>query len=65
MINIMKNVIIKDYYGKDYQVTNLEKFKKHITGYHSINGKGDNSLHEENGRYFKITDEFIELILSL
>ena len=61
----MKNVIIKDYYGKDYQVKNIEKFKKHIIDYHSINWKGDNSLHEENGRYFKITDEFIELILSL
>ena len=61
----MNNATIKDYYGKDYQVTNLEKFKKHLTDYHSINGKGDNSLHEENGRYFKITDKFIELILSL
>ena len=61
----MNNATIKDYYGKDYQVTNLEKFKKHIIDYHSIDGKGDNSLHEENGRYFRITDEFIKKILSL
>ncbi len=61
----MNNATIKDYYGKDYQVTNLEKFKKHIIDYHSIDGKGDNSLHEENGRYFRITNEFIKKILSL
>ena len=60
----MKNDIIKDYYGKDYQVKNIEKFKKHIIDYHSINGKGDNSLHEENGRYFKITDEFYKEIIE-
>tara|TARA_B100000959_G_C14395881_1_gene384208 strand:+ start:190 stop:375 length:186 start_codon:yes stop_codon:yes gene_type:complete len=61
----MNNATIKDYYGKDYQVTNLEKFKKHIIDYHSIDGKGDNSLHEENGRYFRITDEFYSLIKNL
>ena len=61
----MKKIIIKDYYGENYQIDDLERFKNHIIDYHSINGKGDNSLHEENGRYFKITDEFIKIILGM
>ena len=61
----MKKIIIKDYYGKNYQIDDLERFKNHIIDYHSINGKGDNSLHEENGKYFKITDEFIKIILGM
>jgi len=61
----LKKIIIKDYYGENYQIDDLERFKNHIIDYHSINGKGDNSLHEENGRYFKITDEFIKIILSI
>ena len=59
----MKKIIIKDYYGENYQIDDLERFKNHIIDYHSINGKGDNSLHEENGRYFKITDEFYKEII--
>ena len=61
----MKKIIIKDYYGENYQIDDLERFKNHIIDYHSINGKGDNSLHEENGKYFKITDEFIKIILGM
>ncbi len=61
----MKRVIIKDYYGKDYEIHDLEKFKKHIIDYHSINGRGDNSLHEENGRYFTVTNKFYEKIINL
>ena len=26
--------------------------------FHSKNGKGDNSVHEENGYWFKVTDRF-------
>ena len=61
----MEKIIIKDYYGENYQIDDLERFKNHIIDYHSINGKGDNSLHEENGKYFKITDEFIKIILGM
>jgi len=61
----LKKIIIKDYYGENYQIDDLERFKNHIIDYHSINGKGDNSLHEENGKYFKITDEFIKIILGM
>ena len=35
-------VTIKDDYGKEYNVLDLKRFKKHLLDYHSKNGKGDN-----------------------
>tara|TARA_B100000575_G_C23046814_1_gene602548 strand:+ start:451 stop:630 length:180 start_codon:yes stop_codon:yes gene_type:complete len=56
---------IKDDYGKDYEILDVQAFKNHIEKYHSYNGKGDGSLHEENGYWFKISDEFYKKIMSL
>ena len=50
---------------KDYEVLDIEAFKNHIEKYHSCNGKGDGSLHEENGYWFKISEEFYKKIMSL
>ena len=58
-------ITIKDDYGKDYQILDVQAFKNHIEKYHSYNGKGDGSLHEENGYWFKISDEFYKKIMSL
>ncbi|MDC3132588.1 hypothetical protein OA501_00035 [Flavobacteriaceae bacterium] len=58
-------IIIKDDYGKDYKVPDLEAFKSHIEKYHTRNGKGDGSLHEENGYWFSVTDEFYRYVMSL
>ena len=57
--------VIKDDYGKDYEVKDLNAFKDHIQKYHSVNGRGDGSLHEENGYWFKVTDKFYEHVMSL
>ena len=57
--------IIKDDYGKDYKVLDIEAFKDHIEKYHSNNGKGDGSLHEENGYWFRVTDVFYSYVMSL
>ncbi len=57
--------IIKDDYGRDYKVLNIEAFKDHIEKYHSNNGKGDGSLHEENGYWFRVTEEFYSYVMSL
>jgi len=38
-------IVIKDDYGKDYEVSDLQGFKNHLEKYHSFNGKGDGSLH--------------------
>lgn len=57
--------VIKDDYGKDYEVKDLKAFKDHIQKYHSVNGRGDGSLHEENGYWFQVTEEFYSYIMSL
>ena len=58
-------VTIIDDYGKEYIVLDLKRFKKHLLDYHSKNGKGDNSLHEENGYWFRITETFYEYVMSI
>lgn len=49
-------VQIKDDYGKMYTIPDVQAFKNHIEKYHSYNGKGDGSLHEENGYWFRVTE---------
>ena len=44
---------VKDIYGKNYNIPDLELFKNHIKNFHTVNGYPDNSIHEENGYYFK------------
>ena len=61
----MKKIIIQDDYGKNYVIEDLIEFKNHIKNFFSINGEGDNSLHEENGRFFTITREFFRHIKHL
>ena len=56
---------IKDDYGKQYTIKDLKVFKDHIKNYHSHNGKGDGSLHEENGYWFRVTEDFYDFIMSL
>ncbi len=60
-----KMTVIKDDYGKDYKVSDLQTFKNHIEKYHSYNGKGDGSLHEENGYWFRVSEDFYNYIMSL
>ena len=61
----MKRIFIKDDNGDDFLVENIEKFKNHIIKYHSHNNQGDNSIHEENGKYFTITKKFFKHLKSL
>jgi len=56
---------IKEDYGKQYTIKDLKAFKDHIKNYHSHNGKGDGSLHEENGYWFRVTEDFYDFIMSL
>ena len=56
---------LKDDFGRAYKVSNLEAFRCHIEKYHTNNGKVDGSLHEENGYWFSITDDFYQYIRSL
>lgn len=58
-----KKLIIKDLDHRFYEVKNIDHFMKHLYTFHTnAKGLGDNSLHEENGYYFKITPEFLEAV---
>ena len=58
-------VKIRDIYGKDYIVRNIDSFIEHIEKFHTLNGLPDNSIHEENGYYFKIDDRFFKILINL
>lgn len=61
----MKKIYIKDDNGDDFLIENIDEFKKHIIQFHSYNNQGDNSIHEEKGKYFTVTKEFFKHIKSL
>ena len=56
----MRKVKIKDNQGKLIEV-DIIKFKKHIDEYHL---KGS-SVHEENGHYFTVDQDFRNKIIEL
>ena len=56
----MKKTKIKDDNGKLIEV-DIVKFKKHLDQYHSTGS----SLHEENGHYFTVDNDFRDKIESL
>ena len=56
----MRKVKIKDDNGKLIEI-DIVKFKKHLDQYHSTGS----SLHEENGHYFTVDNDFRDKIESL
>ncbi len=58
-------VKIKDIDGRDYIVEDLDRFIIHLKDFHTDNGKADGSLHEENGYYFKVTQDFLDNIIDI
>ena len=58
-------VKIKDIDGRDYVVRDLDRFIDHLNDFHTVNGKADGSLHEENGYYFKVTQDFLDNIIDM
>ncbi|MBC8298385.1 MAG: hypothetical protein H8E55_21670 [Pelagibacterales bacterium] len=49
---------IKDVYGNFYSIKDLTSFKNPIIKFHTKNGIPDNSIHEEEGYYFKVDQDF-------
>ena len=49
----MKKILIKDDEGKEIEV-DLDKFIDHINQFH----KTGTSIHDENGHYFTVDDNF-------
>ena len=56
----MRKAKIKDNNGKMIEI-DIKKFKKHLDEYHSTGS----SLHEENGHYFTVDEDFRDKIESL
>ena len=56
----MRKAKIKDNNGKMIEI-DIKKFKKHLDEYHSTGS----SLHEENGNYFTVDEDFRDKIKSL
>ena len=54
----MNKLILTDRNGVDYEVKNPQRFSHHIFRVH---GSGS-SIHEEEGHYFVVNDEFREKI---
>ena len=58
-------VKIKDIHGNEYEIPNLKVFKDHIINLHTNYGTPDNTIHEENGFYFKVDENFLKRINNL
>ena len=58
-------VKIIDIYGNEYIVPDIITFKEHIIKYHTLDGVPDGSIHEENGYYFRVDDEFYNNLKNL
>ena len=56
----MRKAKIKDNNGKMIEI-DIKKFKKHLDEYHSTGS----SLHEENGHYFTVDEDFRDKIESI
>ena len=54
-----------DIYGNEYVIQDIISFKEHIIKHHTLDGKPDGSIHEENGYYFKVDNEFYNKLKNL
>ena len=59
--NMTKKIVLKDLNNRNYTVEDFDRFRSHINSYHS---KGF-SIHEENGFFFRIDDNFRARLDSL
>ena len=57
----MNTVSIKDNNGDDYIIKDLKSFYQHILDYHA----SGTSVHEENGHYFTVNDDFRSKVRKL
>ena len=56
-----KQLIVKDLEGRFYEVPNIDHFMTHLKDFHTdANGVGNNTIHEENGYYFRVSPAFYE-----
>ena len=54
---------VLDNSGNKYEIKDINKFFQHLIEFHTNEEQiPDNSLHEENGHYFTVTEVFFEKI---
>ena len=56
---------VLDNNGKKYLLNEINKFYEHLIEFHTVNGRADNSLHEENGYYFTVNEGFFENVKKM
>lgn len=57
-------MIINDIYGNPFEIKDIKNFKYHIKKHHTIGGIPDNSLHEEEGFYFRVDEKFFNQLFG-
>ena len=56
---------VLDNNDRKYLIKEINKFYEHLIEFHTNDGKANNSLHEENGYYFTVTEGFFEKIKKM
>ena len=60
-----KNYFVTSDDGRKYEIPDINNFFKHLTDFHTDHGHGNNSLHEENGFYFTVTEDFYNAVKKM
>ena len=58
----MANLILSDNNSRKYIVKDPQRFHDHLIEYHTTNKIADNSVHEENGFYFTVTEDLFNKV---
>ena len=58
----MANLILSDNNSRKYIVNDPQRFYDHLIEYHTTNKIADNSVHEENGFYFTVTEDLFKKV---
>ena len=58
----MINLILNDNNSREYIVKEPQRFYDHLIEYHTTNKIADNSVHEENGFYFTVTEDLFNKV---
>ena len=56
---------VLDNNGRKYLIKEINEFYEHLIEFHTNDGRGNNSLHEESGYYFTVTEDFFEKIKKM
>ena len=58
----MNELILIDDSSREYIVKDPKRFYNHLIEYHTTKKIADNSIHEENGFYFTVTEDLFKKV---